>query len=128
MYSRCFSYGPKGRYIARSAIQSLIPPDEVLLSTFSPLTYNLALEFVIVPQVLARLISQDLEIRLVEAFKIMNKSAEVGKAINCLEDDDEEFEDISMANVKAYVRRCQNKTINPNNVRIFELFYFGHSY
>ncbi|KAF9237738.1 hypothetical protein BU15DRAFT_75725 [Melanogaster broomeanus] len=94
-------YGPKGYAVIRASIMRLTDPTTTSTEAFAPLTIEQFTHFILIPHIARRLIAEDLDVTLMEAFEEMAASGEVGKYLQELDDtgDDEVLDNITMNTV-----------------------------
>ncbi|KAJ7601316.1 hypothetical protein B0H17DRAFT_969924, partial [Mycena rosella] len=71
------SYGERGYQMLDTAVRFMFP-DTLNLAHFAPLTYDIILREVLIPEATIRLIEQDLEIPLKSAIDVLQQSYKLG--------------------------------------------------
>ncbi|KAJ7781695.1 hypothetical protein B0H14DRAFT_3585742 [Mycena olivaceomarginata] len=99
-------YGERGYQLLDIAIQFMFPDTEVLLKTFHPLTYDIAIREILIPETVTRLIQQDLGLGPEDTIAILKQSYTFGITLHP-GDDDCEFYMAAMHSISRSHRRTE---------------------
>ncbi|KAF7349145.1 hypothetical protein MVEN_01436800 [Mycena venus] len=99
-------YGERGYQLLDITIRFMFPDTELLLKTFHPLTYDIAIREILIPETVTRLIQQDLDLGSEDAVAVLKQSYTFGITLQP-SDDDCEFYMAAMHSISRSHRRTE---------------------